>query len=226
LRTPLGFIRSYATTLLSDDIEPIDPATQQKFVQIIDEEAAKLQQMIDDLLDASRFQSGRFSLETEIVALGALVEGALARSRPSLEQTGHAVATGHRGGGLRVLVDPLRIEQVLRNLLENAVRYSDPGTSIECVVYRENDEAVVSVADGGDGIPGAEQEAIFEPFYRGESARLRGVRGTGLGLPICRAIVEAQGGRIWVENVPGRGSTFLFSLPLLDDGASPHEEAR
>lgn len=226
LRTPLGFIRSYATTLLSDDIEPIDPATQQKFVQIIDEEAAKLQQMIDDLLDASRFQSGRLSLETEIVAIDVLVEGAVVRSRPSFEQTGHAVATAHRDGGLRVLVDPLRIEQVLRNLLENAGRYSDPGTSIELVVYRENDEAVVSVADGGDGISEEEQEAIFEPFYRGESARLRGVRGTGLGLSICRAIVEAQGGRLWVENVPGRGSTFLFSLPLLEDGASPHEEGR
>ncbi len=226
LRTPLGFIRSYATTLLSDDIEPIDSATQQKFVQIIDEEAAKLQQMIDDLLDASRFQSGRFSLETEIVALDGLLESAVDRARPALEQTGHTVTTRQRDGTLRVLVDPLRIEQVLRNLLENAGRYSDPGTSIELVVYRENDEAVVSVADGGDGISEEEQEAIFEPFYRGESARLRGVRGTGLGLSICSAIVEALGGRLWVESLPGRGSTFLFSLPLLEDGAPPHEKER
>ncbi len=226
LRTPLGFIRSYATTLLSDDIEPIDPVTQHKFVQIIDEEAAKLQQMIDDLLDASRFQSERLSLETEIVALDELVASAVERVRPALEQTGHTVTAEQRDGTLRVLVDPLRIEQVLRNLLENAGRYSDAGTSIELVVHRESDEAVVSVSDRGDGIPEDEREAIFELFYRGENARRRGVRGTGLGLSICRAIVEAQGGRFWVESVPDRGSTFLFSLPLVEDRASPHDEGR
>jgi len=226
LRTPLGFIRSYATTLLSDDIAPIDLATRQTFVRIIDEEAAKLQQMIDDLLDASRFQSGRLSLETELVALDALVEDVGARARPMLEETGHALSTFHHDGELRVLVDPLRIEQVLRNLLDNAARYSEPETRVELVVHRETDEAVVSVTDRGDGIPEDEREAIFEPFYRGENSRRRRVRGTGLGLAICRAIVEAQGGRLWVESGPGSGSTFLFSLPLFEDGASPHEEGR
>ena len=226
LRTPLGFIRSYATTLLSEDIAPIDLATRQTFIQIIDEEAAKLQQMIDDLLDASRFQSGRLSLETELVALDALVEDVGARARPMLEETGHALSTVHRDGELRVVVDPLRIEQVLRNLLDNAARYSEPETRVELVVHRENDEAVVSVTDRGDGIPEDEREAIFEPFYRGENSRRRRVRGTGLGLAICRAIVEAQGGRLWVESAPERGSTFLFSLPLFEDGASPHEERR
>ncbi len=194
LRTPLGFIRSYATTLLSDDIDPIDPATRQTFVRIIDEEAGKLQQMIDDLLDASRFQSGHLSLETELVVLDALVENAVGRAQPVLEETGHALSTFHRDGELRVVVDPLRIEQVLRNLLDNAARYSEPDTRVELVVYRETDEAVVSVTDRGDGILEDEREAIFEPFFRGESSRRRRVRGTGLGLAICRAIVEAQGG--------------------------------
>lgn len=226
LRTPLGFIRSYATTLLSEDIDPIDPETQRRFAQIIDEEAAKLQRMIDDLLDASRLQSGRLSLESELVALDSLVESAVERARPMLGETGHTVVTRHRDGELRAQVDPLRIEQVLRNLLENAGRYSDPQTRIHVVVSRENDEAVVSVADRGGGIPEAEREAIFEPFYRGENSRCRGVRGTGLGLSICRAIVEAHGGRLWVESAREGGSAFLFSLPLVETVSSPPEERR
>jgi signal transduction histidine kinase len=194
------------------------------FVRVIDEEAAKLQQMIDDLLDASRFQSGRLSLETEVVGLDSLVEDVAARAKPMLEETGHVLSMVHRDGASRVLADPLRIEQVLRNLLDNAARYSDPATRVELAVQRDTDEVVVAVTDRGDGIPEDEREAIFEPFYRGESSRRRRVRGTGLGLAICRAIVEAQGGRLWVESAPGSGSTFRFSLPLAEDDAPPHKE--
>ena len=216
LRTPLGFIKGYATTLLRDDISDIDPATQREFLQVIDEETGKLEQMIDQLLDASRLQAGRLPIDTKSVFLGGLVGSAVSKIRASLERTGHTVATRVPHEDFPVKADPIRLEGVLHNLLENAARYSEPGTPVEVVAGRDGEYAVVSVRDQGDGIPEAEQEAIFEPFYRGESSRRRTVRGAGLGLAICLGIIEAQGGKIWVESVPGRGSTFLFTLPLVD----------
>lgn len=220
LRTPLGFIKGYATTLLREDVAPIDAATRREFLQIIDEETGKLQQMIDDLLDTSRFQAGRPPLERRPMALAELVESAVNKIRPRLRETGHSVAIRLPDEDVRVLADPMRVEQVLDNLLDNAARYSEPNTPVEVAVQPDDGYAVVSVTDRGDGIPEVEQERVFEPFHRGENSRRRGVHGTGLGLAICRGIVEAQSGRIWVESVPGRGSTFRFALPLVEDAGT------
>jgi signal transduction histidine kinase/HAMP domain-containing protein len=220
LRTPLGFIKGYATTLLREDVAPIDAATRREFLQIIDEETGKLQQMIDDLLDTSRFQAGQPPLERSPMALAELVESAVNKIRPGLRETGHSVAIRLPAEDLRVLADPMRVEQVLDNLLDNAARYSEPSTPVEVAVQPDDGYAVVSVTDRGDGIPEAEQEHVFEPFHRGENSRRRGVHGTGLGLAICRGIVEAQSGHIWVESVPGRGSTFRFTLPLIEDAGT------
>ncbi len=218
LRTPLGFIKGYATTLLREDVAPIDAATRREFLQIIDEETGKLQKMIDDLLDTSRFQAGRLRLERQPTALAELVAKAVGKARPGLAETGHEVAIRLPDEDVRVLADPMRVEQVLDNLLNNAARYSDPNTPVEVAVARDNGNVVVSVTDRGDGIPEAEQEHVFEPFHRGENSRRRGVHGAGLGLAVCRGIVEAQSGRIWVESTPGRGSTFRFTLPLVGNG--------
>jgi K+-sensing histidine kinase KdpD len=218
LRTPLGFIKGYATTLLREDVAPIDAATRREFLQIIDEETGKLQKMIEDLLDTSRFQAGRFPLERRPTALSELVAKAVGKARPGLAETGHDVAIRLPDEDVQVLADPMRVEQVLDNLLDNAARYSEPNTPVEVAVAQDNGNVVVSVADRGDGIPEAEQEHVFEPFHRGENSRRRGVHGTGLGLAICRGIVEAQSGCIWVESVPGRGSIFRFTLPVIDNG--------
>lgn len=216
LRTPLGFIKGYAMTLLRDDIGAIDAATQREFLEVIDEESGKLEQMIEHLLDASRLQAGRLPIERRPVSLGELVGSAVGRMRGALEEGGHIVALRLPEENVRVLVDPMRVEEVLYNLLENAARYSEPRTPVEVTAVRDSGYAVVSVRDHGDGIPEADQETVFELFYRGESSRRRSVRGTGLGLAICRGIIEAQDGKIWVESVPGVGSTFLFTLPLAD----------
>lgn len=213
LRTPLGFIKGYATTLLRDDT-PIDAATRRHFLEIIDEETDKLDHMIDELLDASRLQAGRLPIDAEPVALDALVTRAVDRARPMLEASGHAVSLRLPATSVPVLADPLRTEQVLDNLLENAGRYSDPGAPVEIGLLAEDGHALVSVTDHGDGIPPAELEQIFEPFYRGRNATRRGIRGAGLGLAICRGIVEAHGGEIWAENGPDRTTTFLVTLPL------------
>ncbi len=214
LRTPLGFIKSYATTLLREDT-PIEPSTRRHFLEIIDEETDKLEHMIDELLDVSRLQAGRLPIEQEPIALRSLITRAIDKARPKLEESGHAVTLRLPDEDVPVLADPLRIEQVLDNLLENAARYSDPGSPVEVGLLAEDGDALVSVADRGGDIPPAELERIFEPFYRGRNANERGIRGAGLGLAICRGIVEAHGGKIWGEQGRDHVTTFVLTLPLL-----------
>lgn len=219
LRTPLGFIKGYATTLLRDDIA-VDPATRQEFLHIIHEESDKLQRMIDELLDASRLQAGKLQISRSIMNLREFLRGSLHKAAPTIEETGHALEVHLPPNDAEVLADGSRIEQVLHNLLDNAARYSDPGTSIAVDAHVEGQQAVVSVKDHGDGIPAHEAERIFQPFYRGGNSRRRGVRGTGLGLAICKGIVESHGGRLWVESTLGEGSTFRFTLPLAPRNAT------
>ncbi len=221
LRTPLGFIKLYATTLLRDDIA-IDAATRQEFLTIIDEESGKLQRMIDDLLDASRLQTGRFQVDRKNVSLKEVLDATLHKAAPAIGQKGIAVKAQLSPDDAEVFADGGRIEQVLHNLLDNAARYSDPGTVIEVTAQVTGQQATVSVVDQGDGIPAQDRERVFEPFYRGENSRRRGARGTGLGLAVCKGIIESHGGRLWVESIPPQGSAFRFTLPLArSDTAKP-----
>jgi signal transduction histidine kinase len=213
LRTPLGFIKSYATTLMREDT-PIEPETRRRFLEIIDEETDKLAHMIDELLDASRLQAGRLPIERRQVSLGALVTRAVEKAEAALEASGHPVAVRLPAEAVPVLADSLRIEQVLDNLLENASRYSDPGSAVEVSLLTEEGHALVTVTNRGDGVPPDELEQIFEPFYRGSNASRQRVHGAGLGLAICRGIVEAHGGKIWIENGRDRTTRFLVTLPL------------
>jgi signal transduction histidine kinase/HAMP domain-containing protein len=217
LRTPLGFIKSYATTLLRDDT-PIEPDVRRHFLEIIDEETDKLEHMIDELLDASRLRAGRLPIEREPIRLGALVERAIDKAMAALQANGHAVRLHLPADDPVVDADPLRIEQVLDNLLENASRYSDPGSPIEVGLTTDDDDALVNVTNHGDGILGTEIEQIFEPFYRGRRSRERRVRGAGLGLAISRGLIEAHGGRIWAESTNDT-TTFTLTLPLATNQA-------
>jgi signal transduction histidine kinase len=216
LRTPLGFIKSYATTLMREDT-PIEPETRRHFLAIIDEETVKLEHMIDELLDASRLQAGRLPIDLQPVSLSALVSHAVDKARPMLAGSGHAVELGLPPDDIFVLADALRIEQVLDNLLENAARYSDAGSPVEVGVRADDGEAVVGVTNWGAPVPVAELDQIFEPFYRGTNARKAGVRGAGLGLAISRGLVEAHGGTIWAENGAEGATTFVLTLPLLEE---------
>ncbi len=213
LRTPLGFIKGYATTLLREDT-PIEPATRRHFLEIIDEETEKLEHMIEELLDVSRLQAGRLQIEPAPIVIGELVAHAITKARPTLEASGHTVELRLPDESIPVFADPLRIEQVVDNLLENAARYSDPDSTIDVTLRAEEGHVLLGVTNAGDGVPPAELEQIFEPFYRGAEAKQRRVRGTGLGLAICRGIVEAHGGKIWAENGHDHTTTFLLTLPL------------
>ena len=213
LRTPLGFVKSYATTLLRDGAN-VDPETRRHFLEVIDEETGKLERMIEELLGASRLQAGQLPIDLEPVMVGSLVEGVVAKMQPALADTGHKVVLRLPGDDLEVLADPLRLEQVLDNLFQNAASYSEAGTQVEVDVVSDDDSALITVRDHGDGVPEDDRERIFESFYRGETARVRRSRGIGLGLAICRGFVEAQNGTIWVEGAPGGGACFCVSLPL------------
>lgn len=211
LRTPLGFIKGYVTTLLRQDV-PIEEETRREFLGIIAEETDKLQELIENLLDASRLQAGTLSVEKRPINLRELVESLLEREGRGLHT--HGLARNLPLEIPLVPADPRRIEQVIDNLLGNALKYSPHGGRITVGAQVGANSVTISVADEGEGIPAKDLDLIFDPFYRGDSPLTRSVGGTGLGLAICRGIVEAHGGRIWAESVVGQGSSFSFTLPL------------
>jgi len=215
LRTPLTSIKAYAATLRREDVD-FDRETQREFLSIIEGEADRLARLIKDLLETSRAESGRLQLRMTEVDISALAERVLEKMRP--QAGSHHLLLAPREGTIPVRADPDRMEQVITNLLDNALKYSPPGSTVTLSVRARGDKAVVSVSDQGIGIPLEQQTHVFDKFHRVLDERSRHVQGTGLGLYLCRKIVEAHGGHIWVESRPGEGSTFHFSLPLTSDG--------
>lgn len=207
LRTPLASIKGFTSTLLSTDVK-WDVQSQYDFIRIVDEEADKLTRLIDELLDLSRLQAGKLRITLDYARLPAIVEHA----RPELE----ALAREHRleirlPSDLPLIqVDSRRIAQVLTNLVSNAAKYSPLNTWIRVNAALQNSVIRVDVSDEGIGIVPEAREQIFEAFQQGHDA----LKGAGLGLAICRGLVEAHGGKIWVEDRPGTGSTFSFTLPV------------
>ncbi len=210
LRTPLGHIKGFASSLLEPDVE-WDEATQRDFITEIDREADRLAALVSDLLDMSKIESaGAASLEKGHVRPAELVQQALAAV--SRATSDHMVANEVPADLPEIVADGPQIERVVANLVENAAKYSDPGTTIRLTARTEGGEFTCCVADEGPGVPPEYRDQIFEKFFRIKSGRPR-TPGTGLGLPICKGIIEAHGGRIWLESEEGKGSTFCFSLP-------------
>ncbi|HEX6797805.1 MAG TPA: ATP-binding protein [Ktedonobacterales bacterium] len=229
-RTPLASITSATTTLLAADMR-LDDADRQALLGTIGQSADRLNRLVGNLLDLSRLEAGVAAPQRDWY----LIDDAIATVLDRLEV---AHELGSRRIELRlcdhaplVLMDHAQIEQVLTNLLENALKYSPPETpiTISTALREVPPELEVTVRDEGIGIPPAEIGAIFDKFYRVTTVRLpwatnRPATGTGLGLAICAGIVEAHGGRIWAESAPGDGATFHFTLPLSPDapaGALP-----
>jgi len=214
LRTPLGLIRVFASALLTDEVK-LNPDTHRRFLAGIDDEAVKLEGIVDNLLDLSRMESGRLYLDKRSVDLGQLVRDATAKMEAQC--AGHHLVCQLPDGLWTAWVDAPRIEQVLRNLLSNAIKYSPAGGTIAVHGWREAGADAISVSDQGIGIPEEEQPKIFERFHRVDNEETRRTRGFGLGLPICKWIVEAHGGTIEVYSAPGKGSTFCVSLPVSEE---------
>jgi len=211
LKTPVALIKGYADTLRREDA-CWDPEITQESLTVIVEEADRLNQLIDNLLDASRLQAGALPLEMDQVALDALAER-VARRLQTQTQT-HKIVAAFAPDFPVVEGDPNRLGQVLNNLVSNAMKYSPGGGTIEISGRALPNEVIVTVSDPGVGIPFEEQLRVFERFYRGVRERNQRTPGAGLGLYLVKAIVEAHGGRVWVESNPDEGSAFSFAIPL------------
>ena len=208
LRSPLGFIKGYATTLLREDTN-WDDKTRREFLMIIDEEADRLSELIDNLLDSSRLQTGTLQMDFQRVRLDSLLQEVVQRMlvrdqdlRIELDLTSPSEI---------VWADPTRLVQVLDNLVDNAARYA-PGSTIKLSLVWQSDKAHLMISDDGPGIPEEHLEDIFNRFYR-LPEHIQKVSGSGLGLFICRQIIEAHDGEIHAESVLGEGTTFHIYIP-------------
>ncbi len=216
LRTPLTSIKGFAETLLAGALH--DPQHARRFVEIIEIEANRLMKLVDDLLELSRLETKGVTFELRPTDLDGICRSVVERTSPRAEEAGIRMAYEGRGPVV-VTADPDRVEQVLTNLLDNALKFTPEGGEIRVRVAREGSEGVVCVQDTGRGIPPEDLPRVFERFYRADRSRARREGGSGLGLAIAKHLVEMQGGRIWATSRPGEGSTFCFSLPLAQEAA-------
>ena len=208
LLTPLGFIKGYATTLLREDTN-WDDTTRREFLTIIDEEADRLRELIDNLMDSSRLQAGTLRMSLQPVRLEALLKDISQRAKTRNENLNIRLILN--AVGLQIQADPTRLAQVFDNLLINAVKYA-PDSPIEITLDTLDSMARIAVKDCGPGIPPEHLQNMFKRFFR-VPGRTTSIRGTGLGLYICRQIVQAHSGEITVDSILGQGTTFFILLP-------------
>jgi signal transduction histidine kinase len=210
LRTPLATIKGYTTALLLEETTWSDEQ-RREFLQLIDAECDNLTTMINDILDSSLIDVGRLVIEREPVRLPRLIRQVAdeMQARTSI----HRIVLDFAPDFPIVDADPNRIKQVVRNILDNAIKYSPNGGLIVVRGQVRANDVVISIADQGVGISPEDLIPLFEKYFRVKSPTGYHVPGTGLGLPVARAIVEAHGGRIWAESKVGQGTTLYFSLP-------------
>ena len=211
-KTPLTAIQGFSETLLAGALD--DAQNNRRFLEIIRDHASRLARLTDDLLKLARIEAGKLEVEFRRVDIVEQIERCLETT--SLKAGRKQIALETQVPPVPPLVrgDAGLLREVLQNLLDNAVQYTSPGGRIQVLVTAGPREVVVTVADTGIGIPLADQERIFERFYRVDAARSREAGGTGLGLSIAKHIVEAHGGHLRVESEVGAGSRFSFSVPL------------
>jgi signal transduction histidine kinase len=209
LRTPLTVILGALSTVITEG-DRLSPKETKQLVGDAYEEAELLSDILANLLELARAQANRLQINEEPVKIRELIENTLRKMKQQL--TSHPISIDC-AESLIVNADRVRLQRILHNLVDNAVKYSAPKTKIEIFARPENGEILVGVKDKGIGITPDKQGMLFEPFQRLEPQN-SSTTGTGLGLVVCRRLVEAHGGRMWVESQPSVGSTFLFTLPL------------
>lgn len=224
LRTPLSVIRMFGETLELGRVP--DEAHRHEYYRIITRESERLSRLIDNVLDFSRIESGRRRYERTPTAVEPLVRETLEAFAYPLEQGRFKVELTVAPGLPDVPMDPDAVGQALANLVDNAIKYSADDRVLHVEARREGDWLALTVADRGIGIPAAEHARIFEKFYRVGRSETQGHRGSGVGLALVRHVVEAHGGSVDVQSVPGEGSRFTLRLPLGAGGGSGRIEGR
>ncbi|MCK4961934.1 MAG: PAS domain-containing sensor histidine kinase, partial [Anaerolineales bacterium] len=219
LRTPLQSIKGFTKLMLQEKVP--DPERQKEFLTIMDKESERLGQLVESVLDVSRLENGRFELQKERQSIKDLLHKIVREFRAVASEKGIAISESIPAALPEMEVDGERLRRVVVNLLSNAVKSSSDGGNIAVRAEIKDDRLLVRVADQGIGIPEEAIPHLFERFYQAEGSAKVG--GAGLGLHISKEIIEAHGGRIWVESEEGKGSTFSFALPLDQPGGDPHE---
>jgi len=213
LRNPLGIIMSYSDFLL-DDLSPELSDDHKKMLHTIQNSSEFMHQLLEELLDISAIESGKLTLGFQKADLLALVTKNVSLNAIIAVKKDIQIQVVANDNIPNVLIDTYKIEQVLNNLISNAMKFSQPGTLIKVSLCASAEEVTVSVADQGQGIPTDEIEKLFKPFQKTSVKSTNGEKSTGLGLSIVRNIILGHGGRIWVESKVGEGSNFVFTIPL------------
>jgi two-component system, OmpR family, phosphate regulon sensor histidine kinase PhoR len=223
LRTPLASIFGAAVTLQRREAG-VSAEQRDQLIAIVAREAERLSEIVDEILLTAQLEAGRVRLNQEPVDVLEAAEAAVAAARP--RAAGRELVVIADEPVPRVLADGPKLRQVLVNLVDNAIKYTPPGTAVRVVVELQAGRVVAQVRDEGAGIPPEEQERIFEKFYRLDPDQRSGVSGTGLGLYISRELVERMDGELSVESQPGSGSTFRVALPTADERVRPPARSR
>ncbi|MFA7468627.1 MAG: ATP-binding protein [Desulfotomaculaceae bacterium] len=213
LKTPVTAIKGFTETLL--DGAMYQQETCREFIEIIDNETARLSRLVHDLLDLSKIESKQMQIKTNPVDINEIVRDTVAKLRGQIDSSGLELKLSLPGKPVITKANSDMIDQVLINLIDNAMKYTHTAGKIEVEVAQDDQNAVIRVRDNGIGIPAMDLDRIFERFYRVDKTRSRAMGGTGLGLSIVKHIVDLHGGTVGVQSTPGVGSEFLFTLPKI-----------
>lgn len=216
LRTPLTSIKGYIDLILDGEAGEVNEI-QQEFLSIVKENSDRLVELINDMLDISRIESGRIVLKVQPLDVAERVAGAVNTFRAVTDQQGRTIHVDVPDDLPKAAGDPDRVGQVLINFISNAIKYSPEGGDVHVRVSADGTRVRVGISDEGIGIEPEDQARLFTKFYRVDSSLTREIGGTGLGLSICKSIIELLGGEVGVESEPGSGSTFWFTLPLASE---------
>ena len=220
LRTPLNAIIGFSEVLLQQMFGPLNPK-QAEYLDDVLSSGRHLLGLINDILDLSKIEAGRMELDVDTFSLVEALQNGVTMVRERAARHGIALSLDVAAGVDLVEADPRKVKQVLFNLLSNAVKFTPDGGRVDVSAARANGDIVVNVRDTGIGISPEDQERIFEEFQQARRQTERSREGTGLGLSLAKRFVELHGGKIWVESLPGKGSTFTFTLPVRTREAQP-----
>lgn len=213
LRNPVGTILSMSSILLDEEGDSLSPQVRE-MIGVMESSSSFMLQLLNELLDVAVIESGKLNLNIFEIDLVSLITNNILHNKPAADKKSIALEFKSDLEKLDATVDSVKIEQVLNNLISNAVKFSHTGKSITINLKQEEDNAVITVRDQGQGIPEAEMDKLFKPFSKTSVKSTHGEQSTGLGLSIVKKIIEAHNGRIWAESEVNVGSAFSFSIPL------------